>query len=55
MKKDIARLMVAYKESNRREEELNENVYDPKEEDLNISNLLELLPDMNVTAGKWGC
>ena len=47
--------MVAYKESNKEEEELDEDVRNPEEEDLNISNLFELLLDMNVTTEKWGC
>lgn len=47
--------MIAYKESDRREEESNENVQGPKKQDLNISDLFKLLLDMNVTAKKWGC
>ena len=53
LKKYVAQLMVAYKEFIRKEEELNDDVQDPKEEDLNLSNLFELLLKMNVTAEKW--
>ena len=47
--------MVAYKESDREEEELNEDVKDSKERNLDISNLFNELLDMNVSADKWGC
>ena len=49
LKKYFAQLMVAYKEFDRKEEEPDENVQDIKEEDLNVSDLFELLLDMNVT------
>ena len=55
LKKYIARLMVAYKESDREEEELNEDVKDSGERNLDISNLFNELLDMNVSADKWGC
>ena len=53
LKKYFARLMVAYKESDRKEPD--EDVQDIEEEDLNISDLFELLLDMNVTTEEWGC
>ena len=55
LKKYVARLMVAYKESDKKEEELNQDAQDSKEENLNISNLFNELLDMNVSADKWGC
>ena len=46
--------MVAYKESDKKEEEPDEDVQDIEEENLNISNSFKLLLDMNVTIEKWG-
>ena len=54
LKKYFARMMVTYKEFDRKEE-LDEDVQDPEAEDLNISNLFELLLDIYVTAEKWDC
>ena len=45
--------MIAYKEFDRKEEELNEDVQDSEEENLNISNLFNELLDINVSANKW--
>ena len=48
LKKYIARLMVAHKESDRKEE-LNEHVQDSEEGNLDISNLFNELLDINVS------
>ena len=47
--------MVAYKESDRKKEELGEDVQQSKEKNLSVSNLFDVLLDMNVLAEKWGC
>ena len=39
----------------KKKEEFDEDVEDLEEENLNVSNLFDVMLDMNVSTDKWGC